>query len=180
MTRSRVASAERRLRRRPHGVVRRTRRLLRLALPLLLTTLVGLPAQAAEKTLTELTQAYEAHLGPSGDVAYEGQRRVLTAIAEQRSDEARATLMRLLERYGEADRQRAALLLSALVRYGSPQELDRVIDYVEARKDPLLLDWLHMKPPSRRCSSSCASRTSSCASKRWRRWGASGRRAACR
>lgn len=103
----------------------------------------GFVAWAAEKSLRELVVDYESHLVRRDEQAYDGQREVLGKIAARRSDEARKTLQRLLDRYGAADRRRASLLLGAQVRYGSPRQLDRAIDWVERRKDPLLVDLLH-------------------------------------
>ncbi len=107
----------------------------------------GMPAprvaSAAEESLAELIETYETHLVRRDEIAYEGQERTLGMIAALRSDEARSALLGLLARYASADRRRAALILGALVRYGSPKALDQAIDWVEARKDPLLVDLLH-------------------------------------
>jgi HEAT repeat protein len=121
--------------------VRRCALLLPAALLLALLA-AGAPAAAAPVP-ERLLEAYEASLARRDEVGYAAQRRALDAIAELRTPEAHDALAALLARYGDDDPRRAALLLGAFVRYGSPQDLDDAIRWVERRRNPLLSDLLH-------------------------------------
>ncbi|MDA1195222.1 MAG: HEAT repeat domain-containing protein [Planctomycetota bacterium] len=116
-----------------------------LAVAVLLATAGSPPAQAADD-LEGLVEAYEASVPAARDrseAGYAAQSAALEDIAHLRTDDARKTLRRLLLEYGDGDYRQAALLLAALVRYGPPKDLDYVIDWVEGRKDPLMIEWLH-------------------------------------
>ena len=117
-------------------------------LPRLLTLLLLLgtatAAQAAGDDVPErLREAYEATVSRRDDDGYVAQAAALEAVAKLRTDAARDTLRAWIREYGDADTRRSALLLGALVRYGGPKELDEAIAWVEARKDPLMLERLH-------------------------------------
>jgi HEAT repeat protein len=101
------------------------------------------PARGAED-LGDLVRAYEALLGQRTDAAYEAQRDVLARIADLRTEAAREQLGTLLARHARADRRRAADLLAALVRHGTPRDVDAAILWVEREsRDPLQLELLH-------------------------------------
>ncbi len=137
----------------PRGTMAGLRTLL---LPLLLLALLAPGAfgpqaaraddsveDAPRESLQDLVTAYEGHLILRNEGAYAKQRDALERIVSRRTDDARKVLMKLLKQYGGIDRRRTELLLGAWIRYGTPTDLDRVIDYVEGRKDPLEFDLLH-------------------------------------
>jgi len=105
--------------------------------------LIGAAHAWAEERLPELVLEYEAVVGRRDDPGYVLQAEVLERISDLRSEGAQQALRRLLGRYGSADRRRAAILLGAWLRYGTPRNLDSAIDWIEGRKDPLLIDLLH-------------------------------------
>jgi len=117
--------------------------LVRTFLCLLMLAAGAWPAGGADESMADLVEGYESRLTLRNEDAYAGQREALERIAILRTDASRATLESLLARYGGVDRRRTAILLGALVRYGAPRDLDLAIHWVEARKDPLLLDLLH-------------------------------------
>ncbi|MDJ0521604.1 MAG: HEAT repeat domain-containing protein [Planctomycetota bacterium] len=113
-------------------------------LGLVLLLLLAAPAWPDDVSVPALVKQYEGLLvGRADELGYQEQREVLGRLAALRSQEARMALARLRDLYGPADRRRSALILGALVRYGAPRDLDAAIDWVEGRKDPLLLDLLH-------------------------------------
>lgn len=116
---------------------------LRLPLAMALLLIGGGLLEAADD-LPSLVREYESLMGLRDDQGYGAQQEVLERIADCRTPEARAALQTLLTQYGRADRRRAALLLAALVRRGSPRDIDKAITWVEREsRDPLLLELLH-------------------------------------
>jgi HEAT repeat protein len=115
--------------------------------PWILAALVALcagvgPVAAAD--LHGLVREFEARMGDKSDPGYDAQQEILTAIADLRSPQARERLREMLKQYGRADRRRAALILAALVRHGTPKDVDDAIEWVErTSRDPLLMELLH-------------------------------------
>ena len=93
--------------------------------------------------LTKLVAAYRSVAGRRDDAGYAAQRTIAAGLSDLARPEAQLTLHRLLEEQGAADRRRAAILLGAWVRRGSPIDLDQAIRWVERAHDPRLLGQLH-------------------------------------
>lgn len=111
-----------------------------LLLPLVLVAVASRPGAAAD--LDVLTARYEALASDNRPEGYTTQRRALEAIADLETDASRDRLQELLVRHGPGSPMRAVQLLGALVRRGDPDDIDRVIKWIEDRRDELLLAML--------------------------------------
>jgi hypothetical protein len=96
----------------------------------------------ANTDLAALEIAYGAASGRADDEGYAAQRTLAEKISDLRSPDAQRALNRQLARAGAGDRRRAAILLAAIVRHGSPKDLDTVILWIETTRDPRLIDLL--------------------------------------
>lgn len=118
------------------------------ALALLACLLLGatVPPASAADTLPELIEAYEATVpraAERSEDAYQAQADALERIAALKSASARQALTRLLVKYGAGEYRQAALILGALVRHGVPADVRFAIQWIEDRRDPLMMDRLH-------------------------------------
>lgn len=115
----------------------------RLVMALVVGLLLGVHAPRADAAdLDLLTTLYEAAAMDSRPEGYDAQRRALEAISDIGGKEAQARLGELLLRHGPGSPMRAVQLLGALVRHGGPDDIDRVVKWVEDRRDDLLLAML--------------------------------------
>ena len=89
-----------------------------------------------------LETAYGAVSARADDEGYAAQRTLAEKSADLETPAAQRTLHDLLAKAGPGDRRRAAILLAAVVRRGSPADLDAAIAWVEAARDPRLVDLL--------------------------------------
>ena len=122
-----------------------TRVLPPLGLLALLLAFVAPPAHGADG-LTDLVRDYEAAVpqpDQRSEAGYQAQEDALEAIAVLKTADARSALRRLLGQYGSAHYRQAALILAALVRYGDGTAVDDAIDWIEDRRDPLMMDQMH-------------------------------------
>jgi HEAT repeat protein len=121
--------------------------LVALCLGGLLARAATLPAHAdgpaAAPDVVKLVTAYRSVAGLRDDAGYAAQRTIATSLSDLARTDAQKALRTLLEEQGAGDRRRAAILLAAWVRRGSPTDLDQAILWVERTHDPRLLGQLH-------------------------------------
>lgn len=107
---------------------------------LLLGTLA--PLALAGDDVNALRLAYEAAARRRDDRGFEEQREILVALADRRSLAAREVLQGFRERYATGEVRRSALILGALARHATPEELDALVAWVEERHLPPLTERL--------------------------------------
>ena len=117
-----------------------TRRLLAAFLALAASALAAAPASA--DVVDDLVARYRSVGGRHDDSAHQFQRETLEQIADLQTPASRKALRSLVDDERRGDRKRLVLILAALVRRGSPDDVDLAIREAEISRDAAVIGAL--------------------------------------
>ena len=116
------------------------RRFALAAAALVAVGLGGRPARA--DVVGDLVDRYRAVGGRHDDPAYQVQREALEQLADLQTPAGKKAIRGLLDDERRGDRRRLVLILTALVRRGSPDDVDLAIHEAEVSRDASVIGAL--------------------------------------